>query len=426
MISNNYLNSLYLFTISIIIPIPFFVKLGGAPIYIIQLSFFSLFFIRSLLLPNTRELSSLDILILCYVLWNCITYMMNIPFVFSMNNPDLIFSQAVSLISFIVFLTPYYVGRHCNFNEKSSAKFIYIIAISYTLVVVYFIISYVKLLPNIYLARELIGQRIPMMIMLISNVLFIYWYMYRRKDLFLLISSLLGLVLVFISLTRAAYIQGAFSLLSFAIYVFKKKHIKILPILAISVFIFASLFFCYSLLTDQLGVDPLILFDRIQQILHPSETTQNDESANVRVSIWIHLLTSLFEHPLGPIFGYGQLGPSYISETFTSLNGEIISNYSAHNQYLDTIIRSGFVGLVLELWIFCKIIIDSISFRPQESQYFFKAVGLSLLGVAFYSIFHESFRYHMFSVFFWFYAGLLAGSDNHSTSNITYGEQYAT
>lgn len=404
-------------SICLAVPMPFFVKIGGNPVYYLQGALFSFLFIFLLPLSRSVKLLNFDKLLIVYICWNILSYLFNVPFALFSSDASLVVNQLTSLVMSLVLMTPYCVGRNFILDGTLAARFVNCLQVSYVLAVTYIFIMYTKLLPDLFLAREIIGQRIPLVFALFSTMLLFYWCLVENKKLSYLLSSLIGGTLVVISLTRAAYIQIGVSLFCFFIYLVRNKKVKLSTLLYLSLALVVFIIIFYFFFIEKIGVDPMILIDRLQQISQPTEVSESDESASVRITIWLNLISKLVEHPIGLLFGFGQLGPSYVGVAFVSLYGEVISNYSAHNQYLDTIIRSGFIGLFLEIVIFIKVITYSLRQTGCSTSAFYKAVGFSLIGVMCYSVFHETLRYHMFSCFFWFYAGLLISSTQRKSDN---------
>lgn len=406
--NTNTLHDKYLYLLALAIPIPIFVKIGGAPIYVFQAAVFFVVSLRILFLKSTYKFTALDKLVFVYVCWSFLSYILNIPWVIFEFGPERVINQSISLVTMLMFLMPYYVGRFCKPSDKNIRNLLQVLSLSSLVVFIYFIVGYVKLMPNLYMARELIGQRIPTVVALISCVLFFMWVISKpRQPLYFIVSSL-GYLLVILSLTRAVYIQIAFSFVALVFWMYKNNQIKIRTIIATFTVVAFFAVSGYTFFVQRYDVDPFLLLDRVDQIFHPSETTANDESANVRVTIWADLGKKLIEYPPGLLFGFGQLGPSYIGDKFTSLSGEAISTYSAHNQYLDTLIRSGVIGLLIEVLILINVVSSSFKNYNTLTEEFFIAFGLAIFGVIFYGFFHETLRYHMYSVCFWFYAGFLS------------------
>lgn len=404
----NTLHNRYLYLLALVLPIPLFIKIGGAPIYVFQAIVFFVISLRILFLRSTYKFTALDKLVFIYIYWSFLSYIFNIPWVILELGPERVINQSVSLATMLMFLMPYYVGRFCKPSDNNIRNMLNILSISCLVVFIFYIVGYVKMMPNLYMARELIGQRIPTVVALISCVLLFMWIISKPRQTKYLIVSSLGFLLVILSLTRAVYIQIAFSFIALIFWMYKNNQIKIKTIIATFSIVAIFAVSGYTFFVQRYDVDPFLLLDRVDQIFHPSETTANDESANVRVTIWADLGKKLIEYPPGLFFGFGQLGPSYIGDKFTSLSGEAISSYSAHNQYLDTLIRSGVIGLLIEALILVNVLSASFKNDTTLAGEFFIAFGLAIFGVIFYGFFHETLRYHMYSVCFWFYAGFLS------------------
>jgi len=150
--------------------------------------------------------------------------------------------------------------------------------------------------------------------------------------------------------------------------------------------------------------------NRVGQLFALREQVSTDESANSRVEVWRRLFDRLKESPERMIFGFGQLAPSaYIGGTFIDLSGEILNEYNAHSEYLDAWVRSGLIGLLLECAVW-GVITLRVFFVKGESQHliFFKAHSVALLGILIYGVFHETWRFQMFGLYFWLYAGIVS------------------
>jgi O-antigen ligase len=98
-----------------------------------------------------------------------------------------------------------------------------------------------------------------------------------------------------------------------------------------------------------------------------------------------------------------------VAEAF-DYKGQRIAMFSAHSEYLDQILRSGLIGLVVFLTLLCVVVVTSFRLKtyPPPLGLAFYGLGFGLVGVAFYSIWHESARYPWFGVIFWLLIGALS------------------
>jgi hypothetical protein len=209
---------------------------------------------------------------------------------------------------------------------------------------------------------------------------------------------------VLLSLTRAAYLAwfaGALLCLPF---------IKFNKSLLIWLFGLLVLMPSFILL---LGGDSLFItqiLDRFNQYLFSSNVIESDISANTRIQIWTELFKIIFNDPLSMLIGNGQLGPSYFPIGITDLSGEFTDSTSAHSQYIDSIFRVGFIGVILEMSLLYIVCIKSrIHIRLDIIiKIMASATGIPMI----FGFFNETLRWPVFSNLFWFTAGLVSINTN--------------
>jgi O-antigen ligase len=136
-----------------------------------------------------------------------------------------------------------------------------------------------------------------------------------------------------------------------------------------------------------------------------------DASLDMRLQIWKNLLGKVTDSPQHVIFGYGQLGPSYIGDELKYASGYAVQQYSAHNEYLDIVVRTGFVGLILYLVVFGTVLASAWKNKNSpagSAGWMYFHMTFALLGVAVYGMFHETTRYPWFGLLFWLFVGMLS------------------
>jgi O-antigen ligase len=136
-----------------------------------------------------------------------------------------------------------------------------------------------------------------------------------------------------------------------------------------------------------------------------------DASLDMRLQIWENLFGKVIDSPQHAIFGYGQLGPSYIGDPLKYSSGYVVRQYSAHNEYLDIVVRTGFVGLALYLLVFGAVLASAWNNNNSSAGsagWMYFHLTFALLGVAVYGMFHETTRYPWFGLLFWLFAGMLS------------------
>ncbi len=104
----------------------------------------------------------------------------------------------------------------------------------------------------------------------------------------------------------------------------------------------------------------------------PADILIREGSEGTRLAIW----KAIFEHTLkNPILGSGYLG-SWVLES--------VSTGSAHNQYMDVLLRVGFAGFMVWILILYKVF---RFLRRHHPDLFWGGVGILIYG-----LFHETFK----------------------------------
>ena len=133
----------------------------------------------------------------------------------------------------------------------------------------------------------------------------------------------------------------------------------------------------------------LVLFDiSLEQIL---TFVFGDPTLTRRTDLWRHLLYTIYERPLlgsgwGAFWGTGKaVNPIHAPPKAWFLDASMIN--TAHNGYLDLVLQSGFVGLVLSilliircLWNYVWLLqAEPMSLAERRSVLVFLAVAISIL-----------------------------------------------
>jgi O-antigen ligase len=215
-----------------------------------------------------------------------------------------------------------------------------------------------------------------------------------------------GSVIAVLSLTRASYLQWivsavVFSMLTLSKTDARKVMMRYAAILFVAVAIAAS-----TPAVQQLKVTRTLI-ERAEQLVTVHETMNTELSANTRVEMFRRITGQLIDSPIRFVVGYGQLGPGNIGESFVSGWGEFINEYNAHNEYLDSLVRGGVVGVFLEVVLMLVVIVKPLTGSVTCPELdFFRAHSAALAGVAVYALFGETLRWQMFGFYFWLYAGM--------------------
>jgi len=388
----------------------------GAPIFYVQCIVILALLCLYSLQHRKVSLSSLDQFVVLYLVWLMVSFIVNIPAMWITGRSDLVRHQLTSMLAWLFTVSPYLLGR-CYFDiRRHGPTFIRSAAIGLAIVIAGYILFYSRNFTDLYLARHTIGQRIPMMICFLAWAICAQGFWHSRQRVLLLLLWFGSMLIVLLSLTRAAYFQWFVSAALFAVislfrnYKTRAKLIWRFGVVGIIGLACVVGIAVRSLSAPSLDSPATQVIGRVGQLFALREQVSTDESANSRVEVWRRLFARLKESPARMIFGFGQLAPSaYIGGTFIDLSGEILNEYNAHSEYMDAWIRSGLVGLLLECAVL-GIVTAKTFFVEAESTYlvFFKTHSVALIGIIIYGVFHETWRFQMFGLYFWLYAGIVS------------------
>jgi O-antigen ligase len=226
--------------------------------------------------------------------------------------------------------------------------------------------------------------------------------------------SVVGITAVAVALSRASFLQLLASLAALGVIfptaflrmIWRQKASLLLAVLGGTLLVFTP--------SRAITVVELVQA-RFAALVASRNLDTEDYSASVRIEIWRSLGREIQSHPASYLFGFGQLGPSFIGAGFTSSEGEDIADYSAHNQYLDTMVRAGVPGVASEVLLMLAVIYYACMGRFQTSaqKRFALANGIALVGVLVFGMFHETLRWNLFAGLFWLFAGWLAAAGSY-------------
>ena len=395
------------FLMGAVILFPAFYLFASHDISYLQIFAISIFLVLYILRHKKHPLNLLDQVVIVYVIWIFTSSILNAIFTL---DPEQNLHRVLSLFVCLGYMSPYVISRN-YFRDPHYLKYFFwgIIGI-YSIFFIYTIFRFLNFgTKDLMAARVILGQRLPLIVCFITTLAMYYIFSSGKKNRnYLYFFCLIGIVIIFLSLTRACYFQffiGIFFIF-FAILKGKKKSLIKKFFLVIALFVI-GLFLLNSLNLFNIGT----ITNRLSGILG-SDLMRQDASFSDRTTMWAGLLNSLTKQPLRIIFGYGQLGPSYVGPSVISaVTGGIIQLYSAHDEYLDILIRNGIIGLLIFLGIWVMVIYKGFfpdQGIPEDSKDFFIGHSIALLGVLGYGLFHETVRYPIFGMYFWFYLGIVS------------------
>jgi O-antigen ligase/polysaccharide polymerase Wzy-like membrane protein len=344
------------------------------------------------------ESTPVDVLVTLYVAWAVVGFFTNSIVNVLAGNVDQLIVQVQSLVTFILILLHYVWGR---FSDRFNFPFTRFTSYTFGLFVLACIsvFLYVLLTGDLYLARGELGQRFPLLVVFWAWLFGGLWLVTGNKRY--LAAFLIGSMVCLISLTRAAYLQWAACAIAMLLAVGSKRVFK--GVLGVAI-VFGIAGAALAHFDDSVTA---IVVDRFSDFMFSIDLADSDSSTSFRVGVWQGIFKLLLENPLALVFGYGQMGPSYLPIDFISDAGDIGRGTSAHSQYLDTLVRMGMPGLILEVSI--TVFVSSVLFVRSQPPYI-KIVSACLLGHLIFGIFHETLRWPVFGVLFWFFVGITSQS----------------
>ena len=392
-----------------VILFPLFYLLGGHNVFYLQIFVIGIFLFFYILRHKKHSLTLLDQVVLVYLLWVFACFILNALFEL---DPKVNIHRFISFFVFVGYMSSYLISRN-YFRSTHYLKYIFLGTVGvYSIFFIYVIWQFLTLgTGDLFVAREILRQRLPMIIGFIIIVAMYYVLNCsesKRVRIFLYCFCITGIILILLSLTRAVYLQLIIGVFLIIFMVFKSKKNFLIKKTLWGITIFVAVIF----LINSLG---LFNFETVKVRfgdLLRSDLYQQDVSASDRFTVWTGLLNNLSQQPLRLILGYGQLGPSYVGpEVVSPITGRHLQLYSAHSEHLDVLIRNGIVGLLIFLGIWIMVIYKGFLPNrelPREAKILFAGHSIALLGVLGYGFFHETVRFPIFGMYFWFYLGIVS------------------
>ncbi len=402
--------------LGIVVLLPISYQWGESEIFYIQIMVFLLAFVVCFHRKRFLVITGLDRQVLYYVVWILASFVVNSIASTIAGQDELNQHRFLSLCVFgIVFLLPYVVGRRYFKSVRDFEWFFRFMLLSSFGVMIYYLWAFAQFgFGDLYASREVMFQRIPMVIGFSSALAFFYGIGSRPPRLYPLMVFVLGTTLVGLSFTRAVYMQVLASTLA-AIIVVKRYHV-VRGIAIVAVILFVLIAAAVPSAWEGMGAiagrmrTASNAFVSVVQSGDDVESVGPDESSSLRLLIWRELFQRILDNPLRLLTGFGQLGPSYIGGELVSNAGAAVSKYSAHSDYIDVLVRAGLVGSWLLLTVWWTVVRHGFRLwsHDRASNILFAAHSVALFGVAVCSFFHESTRYPLFGMYFWFYAGFVS------------------
>lgn len=343
-------------------------------------------------------LTGIDRLVILYFCWAGISFIVNLMASVWGGDYGSIGPRLTSVGATILYwIIPFLIGRVVFNSDEAIWAFFDGLMIGALATAIVLLANYAYIWTTEWeMARYAIGQRVVVGVCFLSMI-FIFLY---RLRLWVYLGVLLLWLVVAMSETRAAYLQLGIGLL---LLIFLGRGLGKRQAVVLMVFAFFATAVAVYLGYTAVRVE--WLFD----LLVGEEAQSQEHSTLVRLIVWEEILSKVFQSVPSAVFGFGQLGSSYIIAGFT-YEDHFIERFSAHSEYLDQTVRGGIVALGLFLVLYGYLVTSCIRVA-NHSQLMgpaYRGVGIGLVGVAFYALFHESVRYPWFGVMFWILAGGLS------------------
>jgi hypothetical protein len=371
----------------------------------LPLALYTLWHRRAFAAITATRLTAIDRIAFIYFAWLAFSLVLNLMGLHGDGGlaPRLVSTSA----TMIYWVLPFLIGRFIFETDHELIEFLEGLMIGVAVTCLILLAGYVYTwFADRVMVRYAIGQRSVLVLSFLS-ILVIFFLPLRPRTY--LLAFLLWLA-VALSATRASLGQWLVALFP-ALSLARNFSLRQRSVLA-------GLALCAALVSAFIGDAVLRISWMAGTSVSVSEggllegglqLQSRDDSANIRFHIWSLLAAKAFHDLPSALFGFGQLGPSFVAEPFT-YKGHRIEMFSAHSEYLDQILRSGLIGLFVFLALLCVVTVTSFRLKiyPPPLGLAFYGLGFGLVGVAFYSIWHESARYPWFGVIFWLFIGALS------------------
>ncbi len=173
-------------------------------------------------------------------------------------------------------------------------------------------------------------------------------------------------------------------------------------VIVLYTFLFERKYLLYLLLLPLVVVFVPAMSDRLMDLSQGNEVARSARlnSFAWRIVLWTAALNWM--EPLRLIYGYGLEGFSHFAPIFFELDR--ITNYDAHNVYIQFLFEIGVVGLLCYLWLFAQVTWTIRSFVRIDpvSGFLLLTVVVQYLIVSFSD---NMLRYLVFNWYLWFTVG---------------------
>jgi len=253
------------------------------------------------------------------------------------------------------------------------------------------------------------------------------WRMVNQRDsvfinyLLLLSFSLIKMTRVF-SLRYYIFNATFFIAFLFMLFSYSKGGHLLLFISIVSILVInkntAKLFFIFvaTIFLVNIAIDtyPALsgTFKKVELLFDFVSRYDSDGSSMVRIETWSWILEHVSKSIELFLFGTGN--SIYIYDVSLNIFGERVDIATSESMYFDIILRNGFVGLIIQLSIFYRVIYILIKMSRIDiiNSIYYKNLMVFFFGVFIFCIFETPLKSPEFGIFFYFMYGILVKKYN--------------
>ena len=316
-----------------------------------------------------------------------------------------IFHQQASLIAILIIALPFYISRNINININIQT-IVRVTIYGLGLILFWRFFEHYTNGTGIFSGNRMVNQREPVFINYVLLMLIPLIKLEKKsllRKFFFIVVFFLALITMIFSFSKGAYLLLLIGIIGTLI--FYRFNVKAILLFMIIIIIFTYFF------------DLSIVSRNVELLLTLNENYKTDTSTLVRLETWSWILKQALSDPFLFLFGSGNsihVYDLYLPVSNLDIHGFVQINTS-ESQYFDIILRTGFIGLLLQLTIMYRVIFISymMSRINSMSKLYYRYFALYSLGVLVFCIFEPSLKNPEFGIFFYFMYGVLVKNYNN-------------
>ncbi len=329
----------------------------------------------------------ISVAILFYLGWSFITCLTS-------EMPLISFKNFIAKLWFIIPF--YFVAVQLFRNRESFARYIWTYMLSFTIVIIYTLVSHAKdgfaegpahvAMVPFYNDHTSYGAMLAMFIPLL--IVFIRWNEFTRTQrLFTWILLGLYIVATIFSYTRGAWVSLGVALI---IYLIMQFRVKLFTVILMGITGLALLFIFQDKIFMKLEKNKKASSSDFTEHLQSISNISNDASNLERINRWQAALRMFKERP---VFGWGpgtymfQYAPFQFSYEKTYISTNAGDRGNAHSEYIGPLAESGVFGLMSFLAIAITVTYTGLSLFKRIGDKFYRGMILAVfLGLVTYFV----------------------------------------